>query len=230
VCEISNQQYTRFDARHNSGFIDQQGKDHNTPGYPANEPQQPVIRVSWQQAMEFCRWLTQRTGERFALPTEAEWEWACRAGSDTPLWFGQMASDFAPFANLGDRMLMNFAVRGVNPKPIAELTYLSFLPRADAVVDGQMIAGPVGAYQPNPWGLMDMHGNVAEWTRTAYRPYPYDVHDGRDDPSASGQKAVRGGSWRDRPERARSAFRLSYDPYQRVFTVGFRVVCPVATN
>ncbi len=230
VCEISNQQYARSDLRHDSGFIDQQGKDHNTPGYPANQPEQPVIRVSWQEAMEFCRWLSQRTGEPFTLPTEAEWEWACRAGTATPLWFGPVASDFAPFANLGDRMLMNFAVRGVNPKPITELTYLSFLPRVDQVVDGHMIAGPVGAYQPNPWGLVDMHGNVAEWTRTAYRPYPYDVRDGRDDPSASGTKAVRGGSWRDLPERARSAFRLSYEPYQRVFTVGFRVICPVAGN
>ena len=137
VCEISNQQYARFDSRHDSGFIDQQGKDHNTPGYPANQPEQPVIRVSWHEAMEFCRWLTQRTGERFMLPTEAQWEWACRAGTDTPLWFGQVASDFASFANLGDRMLMNFAVRGVNPKPITELTYLSFLPRATRLSTGK---------------------------------------------------------------------------------------------
>jgi formylglycine-generating enzyme required for sulfatase activity len=65
---------------------------------------------------------------------------------------------------------------------------------------------------------------VAEWTRTAYRPYPYDEDDGRNAPEATGQKVVRGGSWRDRPARCRSSFRLGYAPYQRVFNVGFRVV------
>ena len=72
-----------------------------------------------------------------------------------------------------------------------------------------------------------MHGNAAEWTRTTFKPYPYDEHDGRNDPSAGGRKVVRGGSWYDRPKRARSAFRLRYAPYQPVFNVGFRVVSHV---
>ncbi|MCY2989832.1 MAG: SUMF1/EgtB/PvdO family nonheme iron enzyme [Planctomycetota bacterium] len=70
-----------------------------------------------------------------------------------------------------------------------------------------------------------MHGNVAEWTRTAYRPYPYREDDGRNAADAGGSKVVRGGSWRDRPARCRSAMRLSYPPYQRVFNVGFQIVC-----
>jgi formylglycine-generating enzyme required for sulfatase activity len=69
-----------------------------------------------------------------------------------------------------------------------------------------------------------MHGNVWEWTRSAYRPYPYAADDGRDEPAASGDKIIRGGSWYDRPKRCTSAFRLSYRPYQQVFNVGFRVV------
>jgi formylglycine-generating enzyme required for sulfatase activity len=72
-----------------------------------------------------------------------------------------------------------------------------------------------------------MHGNAAEWTRTAYRPYPYDPQDGRDDPRADGPKSVRGGSFYDRPERARSAFRSNCPPWQKVFNVGFRVVMEV---
>ncbi|MHC4405792.1 MAG: formylglycine-generating enzyme family protein, partial [Planctomycetota bacterium] len=90
--------------------------------------------------------------------------------------------------------------------------------------DGSFASVDVGGYRPNPWGLHDVHGNVWEWTRTAFRPYPYDEHDGRNDPAAAGERVVRGGSWYDRPKRCRSAFRLAYPPYQPVFNVGFRVV------
>lgn len=75
-----------------------------------------------------------------------------------------------------------------------------------------MISATPGSYQPNAWGLFDMHGNVAEWTAS-----DYDAN--------STQKVVRGGSWRDRPHRARSGARLGYPTWQKVFNVGFRVVC-----
>lgn len=88
-----------------------------------------------------------------------------------------------------------------------------------------MISAPVGAYQPNAWGLCDMAGNVSEWTATAYRGYPYSS-DGRDNPGGSELRVVRGGSWDDRPSRARSAFRWGYPPWLKVHTVGFRVVIP----
>ena len=70
-----------------------------------------------------------------------------------------------------------------------------------------------------------MAGNVAEWTRSAFRPYPYDASDGREYVLAPGLKVARGGSWRDLPKRASASFRLPYQPYQPVFNVGFRVVC-----
>ena len=79
----------------------------------------------------------------------------------------------------------------------------------------------VGAYQPNAWGLHDMHGNVAEWTSSPYRPYP--VTDAP--PEAGSRFVVRGGSFYDRPARATASFRLAYPHWQRVFNVGFRVVC-----
>jgi len=229
VCEVTNQQFAQFDPAHDSRFIDQQWKDHTTPGYPANGPDQPVIRVNWRQATAFCRWLSQKTGRPFTLPTEAQWEWACRAGSGEAMGYGEIGADFAKFANLADSSLRLFAVKGVNPKPVKNPSpAMAFLPRIDAVDDGQMIAAPVGSYQANAWGLKDMHGNVAEWTRSAYRPYPYDDADGRNGPDATGRKVVRGGSWRDRPTHARAALRLPYPPYQRVFNVGFRVVCEAA--
>ena len=80
-----------------------------------------------------------------------------------------------------------------------------------------------GSYQANPWGLRDMHGNVAEWTRSAYRPYPYVEDDGRNQPSGGARRVVRGGSWRDRPSRSTSSYRFAYRPYHPVFNVGFRV-------
>ncbi len=70
-----------------------------------------------------------------------------------------------------------------------------------------------------------MHGNVAEWTRTAYAPYPYREDDGRNGLALDGEKVVRGGSWYDRPQHARSGFRQAYKPYQGVYNVGFRVIC-----
>ena len=83
----------------------------------------------------------------------------------------------------------------------------------------------MGSYQPNAFGLYDMHGNVSEWTLSDYRPYPYDAEDGRNAGDVAADKVVRGGSWRDRPYRARSGFRLPYASWQKVFNVGFRVVC-----
>ena len=78
---------------------------------------------------------------------------------------------------------------------------------------------------PNSWGLFDMHGNVWEWTRSLYLPYPYVEGDGRNDMHTAGRRVVRGGSWYDRPKLCTASIRLDYWPYQPVFNVGFRVVC-----
>jgi formylglycine-generating enzyme required for sulfatase activity len=106
--------------------------------------------------------------------------------------------------------------------------YDDWIPRCDRFDDGAIVTVDVGRYQPNPWGLHDMHGNAAEWTRSAYRPYPYHEHDGRNDTTRTDlERVVRGGSWRDRPHQATASYRRPYQPYHRVFNVGFRVVAPV---
>lgn len=84
----------------------------------------------------------------------------------------------------------------------------------------------MGRYDANPWGIKDMHGNVCEWTVTAYRPYPYADDEGRNEINADEKRVVRGGSWSDRPVRARAAFRLAFQPWQSVYNVGFRVMIP----
>ncbi len=206
--EISNAQYARFDPSHDSAYFDRMGKDHSVRGVPANRPDQPVIRVTWQQAMGFCRWLAQRTGERVTLPTEAQWEWACRAGAYTPFWYGDTGADFATTANLADA---GAARTGPN------------LPAAHSVRDFGTYTAAVGNGKPNVWGLFDMHGNVAEWTRSDSATYPYRADDGRNGLDLTKRKSVRGGSWRDRPHRATASFRTAYETFQPVANVGFRI-------
>ena len=223
--EITNKQYNQFDPKHDSRYIDQQWKDHTRPGYEANKPNQPVIRVSWLQAMEFCNWLSKKTGKKFTLPTEAQWEYAARAGSDKAFWFGDVNANYAKYANLGDYSLIRMAVTGVDPKPRRNPDfYLDFLPRDKKVNDRNMLAVEVGKYLPNPWGLYNMVGNVCEWTRSDYKPYPYNAKDGRNDLSKTAQKVLRGGSWRDRAKWSRASIRRNYQPYQKVFNGGFRVI------
>jgi formylglycine-generating enzyme required for sulfatase activity len=217
MVEITNAQYAAFDPKHDSGVISMTGKDQGERGYVINQPNQPVVRVTWSEAMEFCKWLSRKTGQKCTLPTEAQWEWACRAGTDSPFFYGNRDADFSKFANLADASL-NHLDRGDAPP---------WHPRDRRFNDGSGVTADVGRYQPNAWGLRDMHGNAAEWTLSSYRPYPYDNNDGRNDPNSVEMKTVRGGSWYDRPIHARSAARLPYRPWQAVYNVGFRVIVEI---
>jgi len=233
--EITNAQFRRFDAQHDPGYFMKRYPGIDGPGMPLSDPRQPAVRVSWQRAMAFCRWASESCGISFTLPSEAQWEYACRAGSAGPLSFGSATDDFSAHANMADRSL------GVAPSVTGGLTssitasritgimrasvYGGDIPCMEAYDDRSVATAAVGRYRPNAWGLYDMHGNAAEWTRSTYHAYPYREDDGRNSPSDAGRKVVRGGSFHDRPHRCRSAFRLSYPAWQRVHNVGFRVVC-----
>lgn len=233
--ETSNRQFRRFNPAHESRTEDRHGYQFGVIGYDQDQPEQPAVRVSWQEAMAFCRWLSERSGFAVTLPSEAQWEWACRAGADTPFWFGDLAADYSPFANLGDQRLAEFAADTaldnysaarpmVNPN-----RYDDWLPRDTRFNDGGFVTEPVGRYRPNPWGLHDLHGNAWEWTRSAYTPHLATKETAVfDSGTRHTLRAVRGGSWRDRPHRATATARLGYPPWQRVFNVGFRVVCEEA--
>ena len=227
VTEVSNSQYNRFDPAHDSRYQDMQHKDHVNPGYPANEPSQPVIRATWNNAAQFCEWLSKKTGQQYTLPTEAQWEWAARAGSSQAFFWGDMNVDYGKFANLADATLKKLAVSGVNPQPIPNPSpFEDWTPKDTRFSDGNLIECAVGGYLPNAWGLKDMNGNVSEWTASLYKSYPYNAADGREDLKAEGRRVARGGSWLDRPYRATASYRFAYEPFQPVFDVGFRVVCP----
>ncbi len=221
--EVSNEQFNAIYPEHSSRYMDQQWKDHVYPGYPAYLPEQPVIRVSWEQAMAYCSELSEMTGMNITLPTEAQWEWACRAGTETDFWYGSVNSNFGKKENLADKTTNLFAVSGIDPSPMnpnnAMYKHYTFLPKEESVDDGNMIQTQGASYEANPFGLYDMHGNVAEWTRSDYLPYPY----GKSKEEAE-YKVVRGGSSYDRPKKSTSHSRRGYYPYQQVYNVGFRVI------
>jgi formylglycine-generating enzyme required for sulfatase activity len=213
--EISNGDFRQFDPEHHSRTFAENGMGLvSTRDYRSlNGRTQPVVRVSWQGAMKFCRWLREQTGESFDLPTEAQWEWACRAGGDAE--FPQASGDRQKeVANCAGVAFGNFYDRRI-------LSHRLFDPSWN---DGQIETERVGANEPNAWGLKNMHGNAAEWTRSLYRPYPYKDDDGRNDPQAPGKRVVRGGSFSDRPKRCTASYRLGYKPWQGVYNVGFRVI------
>lgn len=221
--EITNAQFAAFDPTHDSRVESKHAYQFGVHGFPVNTPDQPVVRVSWQQATDFCTWLTEKTGQQFTLPTEQQWEWACRAGSEKPFSYGDLNTDFSKFENMGDASLTLFADDPYSVgKPLKNPTkYDDWIPKDARSNDGVLVSAEVGKYAPNAWGLHDIHGNVAEWTQSDYRPYA-GIKTGETRPL----KVARGGSWYDRPARSTASHRLSYRAWQKVFNVGFRVVSP----
>ena len=228
ICEVTNKQYSAFDPKHDTRYLSETGKDHAVPGYIANHANQPVARVSWQQAMKFCQWLSKKSGKKVTLPTEAQWEWASRAGSDKQFFYGDEDTDFSKHANLADaeRRRTYVAWDGgskVHRRRHYPKDYLYPL-RDDRFTDKWFIVDFVKQYDTHPWGLYDIVGNVCEWTRSSYKPYPYKDSDGRNGGDLTDRKVARGGSWNDRPKTAGSSVRMPYESYQAVYNVGFRVI------
>jgi formylglycine-generating enzyme required for sulfatase activity len=166
----------------------------------------PIEQVSWHEAKEFCDRLSKKTGKTFDLPTEAQWEYACRAGTTTPFHFGEtITTDVANFEG-------NYTYGKASKGTYREKTIA------------------VDSFAPNAFGLYNMHGNVWEWCLDPWHPNygdaPSDdrVWDASND-SGSELRLMRGGSWRLNPGGCRSALRSNYVPASQYFNVGFRVVC-----
>ncbi len=209
--EISNVQFNQFNPLHDSRVESKHCYQFGIHGYPVNRPEQPVCRVTQQSAEAFCNWLSKQSNVKATLPTEFQWEWAARAGANTDFFYGDINADFGKFANLSDASMRDFATNPytVNGKYGNIPEFDDWIPSDKRFNDGQVLPIQPGSYQPNSWGLYDVHGNVAEWTRTL---------------DAQGKAVVKGGSWYDRPYRAAFGASRSYPTWQRVFDVGFRVV------
>jgi formylglycine-generating enzyme required for sulfatase activity len=228
--EITNREFRQFDPKHDSRCESRHGYQFGVTGYDVNGDDLPVVRVSWTKAVAFCEWLSKKTGRKVRLPTEAEWEWAARAGSDKPFWWGDVTDDFAAYANLADISLSDYSGNPYVQDRVkarygnTENLFDNWVPQAHNVNDGAFLEEKSGKWRPNPWGLHDMHGNVWEWTQSKYAPYPYVADDGRNAPGGDDRRVVRGGSWYSRPKLATASFRRAYRPYAPVYDVGFRIV------
>jgi formylglycine-generating enzyme required for sulfatase activity len=174
--------------------------------------QNPVEYVSWDEAVEFCKKLSQKTGKTVQLPTEAQWEYACRAGSKTRFGFGDKGEDLCKYENCYNKPNMNV------------------FPWLDdkSHTDGFDKTAPVGSLKPNDWGLYDMHGNVCEWCSDWYGDsYANAKNQDPTGPDSGRLRVHRGGSWRDYPSNCRSADRGWSFPVSLGYNLGFRVVVVV---
>ena len=193
ACEVTNAQYERFDPEH---------KAWRGRAGVSKTDDEPVTFVTWKQAVDFCAWLSEKEGRPYRLPTEAEWEYACRAGTTTPF-------------NTGDSLSPSQANIGLAADGRTRITTL-----------------PVGTFRPNAWGLYDMHGNVEEWCLDWYGPYEPHVQTDPVGRSEGYARVSRGGSYNGRQlgrfagaaRYCRSANRAGYLPDDANRCVGFRVV------
>jgi formylglycine-generating enzyme required for sulfatase activity len=186
--EVTQEQYQKVMGKNPSNF---------------KEAKHPVEQVSWNDAVEFCKKLSQKTGRTYRLPSEAEWEYACRAGTTTPFHFGETMT--TELANYKGDYTYAFEPKGKFRKQTTE----------------------VGIFPPNAFGLYDMHGNVSEWcedtNHDSYNKAPSNGSAWIDNNNQ--HRLLRGGSWYNTPEYCRCAVHDSNDPINNIDVIGFRVVC-----
>jgi formylglycine-generating enzyme required for sulfatase activity len=169
--------------------------------FDSGRAEHPVVSVSWDDAQAYCRWAGKR------LPTEAEFEYALRAGTTTRYWWGQGNPGSRRVANIADesaRKLLSVIMSGYD--------------------DGAVRTAPVGSYEANPFKLHDMTGNVSEWTADWYDENYYGKSPERNPkgPSSGETRVIRGGSWGSGPANVRSAIRGRDTPSDRIDGIGFR--------
>ncbi len=183
---------------------------HDPEGAPAPDDQ-PVINVSWNDATKYCQWLSQKTGQSYRLPREAEWEYAAGNGQrHTKYSWGNNAPSGKNGGNVADE----------SKNPANGATWNA---KFDGYDDGHWLLAPVGSYLPNTLGLFDMIGNVWEWCSDWKAAYPTESQTNPVGPSSGADRIIRGGSWYDDPQSCRVAFRGSLPPGDRYHGVGFRV-------
>lgn len=178
----------------------------------------PVIYVTWNDAVEFCDWLSKKEGVKYRLPTEAEWEYACRAGSSRRYYFGDNPSDLVRHANVADASRMKALYPNSTDSKLKSL----FLSGNDTFV----WTAPVGKFLPNAFGLYDMHGNTWEWCADWYSEDYYSQSPIEDPkgPKDGATRVLRGGGFYDSGFHQRSARRSDAPPSFRDYGNSFRVV------
>ena len=184
----------------------------SNPGFKQG-PDHPVLNVTWNDAVRLCEWLSKQEGKKYRLPTEAEWEYACRAGTRTRYHNGDSPEALLQVANIFDAD--------------SKQNWTQWAQYALAGHDGFAFTAPVGSFAPNAFGLYDMHGNAWEWcadwqSETYYAESPLNDPKG---PAAGEVRVRRGGSWHTWPFYARASYRNWNAPTTRYTLVGMRLLC-----
>jgi formylglycine-generating enzyme required for sulfatase activity len=197
------------DSDHDGRWADDPAANWMDPGVPTSD-QHPVTCVNWADAIAYTDWLSAKTGKRYRLLSEAEWEYAERAGSTTEYWWGDDPAQMCRFAN--------------GPDLAAGRTFPRWFPGANCD-DGHDFAAPVASYAPNAFGLYDTAGNAWELTADCYAPYTLQPADGTPTEIAGcPRRALKGGSWVRGLVDLRTAQRNGLPrPKQRGADIGFRV-------
>ena len=192
-------------------------------GRQLNHPNQPVTFVSWDNCQRFCQWLTEKHGGGklvYRLATEAEWEYACRAGTTTRYFWGTNPDLAAKYANGTDEVSLEEL--DLDPKD-SRIKEGYNLPSTHD--DGFRVSAPVGSFQPNPWGLFDMIGNVIEWCQDRMGPNSGDAVTNPLGPDQGAKRVIRGGSWMTGGQKSLEASRRSATAATTLIErLGFRVV------
>ena len=185
--------------------------DWRDPGY-AQSADHPAVCLSWHDANAYAAWLSEQTGFRYALPSEAQWEYATRAGSRAPHFWGD--AEACGHANVSDATRARAIELMISPANVF------------VCEDGMVNAAPVASFEANEFGLHDTLGNVWEWTLDCWAPHYLDapVDGSAADAIDCRRRSYRGGSWVNLPRLVRSASRGAEDPSARYFNTGFRVL------
>ncbi len=192
VYEVTQEQYEQIIGKNPSEF---------------KGMKKPVDMVSWNDAVEFCKRLSRKTGKTVSLPTEAQWEYACRAGTKTRFGFGDKDEDLCKYGNYCDK---------------SNTDGYSWQDKDHN--DGFDKTAPVGSLKPNAWGLYDMHGNVFEWCSDwGAASYANAKNQDPQGPDSGTTRVLRGGCWDCDPQYCRSASRFWITPVDRINGIGFRV-------
>lgn len=199
--EVTNEQFKKFRPEHNSGRSQELSLDEN---------RQPVVNVSWDDAVAFAAWLSEKADTNYRLPTEAEWEYAARAGSSQNHFWGNSLDAACTYANVAD---------STAKKQRSSWT-------AFPCDDGYAVAAPVGSFKASSFGLYDPLGNVWEWCRDVYNSEAYSKLP-KDNPFYAGSgeyRVMRGGGWSNGPLGIRSSHRVGLSPDFGHHSLGFRLL------
>jgi formylglycine-generating enzyme required for sulfatase activity len=217
--EVTRAQFARYQAEtgrviegcahwNEQRWVHDPARNWQAPGF-AQADDHPVVCVSWDEASAYAAWLAAKTGKPYRLPTEAEWEYAARAGAGTARYWGQNINDGCAFANISDATLKR--TQGVEGFVECD--------------DGHIFTAPVGSYRPNAFGLFDVLGNAWEWTADCWNlGYAGAPRDGSAWLTGDcSMRVPRGASWNSHKNNVRLANRGNYGAGSGFYHIGFRV-------